>query len=163
MVPRGLHLVKPCHSTFVHGIWNNTPIFKKYWKIPPKIVFFNPLPIWFPNLKKPLFSLYIACIHFYIYIFYTPLYFYLVYWPHQRKLAVALRKIMGSVAQRSSTKGNYLYNRVRHLRWCENWECKHHPIWVLFYDFRYNAPTLMEKNGIYVCLSFKFGVKFLDK
>ena len=38
-----------------------------------------------PCLKKPLFSLYIACIHFFIYIIYTPLYFYLVYWhdtPH---------------------------------------------------------------------------------
>ena len=75
--PRGLHLVKLCHSTFVRGIWNNTPIFKKYWKIPPKIVFFNPLPICLADFKKPLFSLYIACIHFFIYIFYTPLYFYL--------------------------------------------------------------------------------------
>jgi len=74
---RGIHLVKPCHSTFVRGIWNNTPIFKKYWKIPPKIIFFNPLPICLADFKKPLFSLYIACIHFFIYIFYTPLYFYL--------------------------------------------------------------------------------------
>ena len=74
---RGLHLVKLCHSTFIRGIWNNTPIFKKYWKIPPKIVFFNPLPICLADFKKPLFSLYIACIHFFIYIFYTPLYFYL--------------------------------------------------------------------------------------
>ena len=41
---------------------------------------FKPLPICLPNLKKPLFSLYIVCIHFFIYIFYTPLYIYLVYW-----------------------------------------------------------------------------------
>ena len=81
---RGLHLVKPCHSTFVRGIWNNTPIFKKYWKIPPKIIFFNPLPICLANFKKPLFSLYIACINFFVYIFYTPLDFYLVYWHDTR-------------------------------------------------------------------------------
>ena len=32
------------------------------------------------QIKKPLFSLYIVCMEFFIYIFYNPLYIYLVYW-----------------------------------------------------------------------------------
>ena len=53
------------------------PYFQKILENTSQNHFFNPLPICLAYFKKPLFSLYIACIHFFIYIFYTHLYFYL--------------------------------------------------------------------------------------
>ena len=101
----GLHLLKPCCSTFIHGIWNNTPIFKKYWKIPPKIIFFNPLPIFLPNLKKPLFSLYIACIHFYIYIFLYPFIFLPSILTPAKKNSSGLKKDHGQCCSEKFNQG----------------------------------------------------------
>ena len=76
----GYSLVKPCHITFVCGVWNNTPNFNKYWKIPTKILFLTPSQYPFPNLiKKPIFTTYFIHVFFHL-NFYTPLNIYLVYW-----------------------------------------------------------------------------------
>ena len=64
IIARGNPLVKPYHRTFIHGIWNNTPNFNKYWKIPPKIIFLTPSQYAFPNkIKKTYFHyIFYSCI-----------------------------------------------------------------------------------------------------
>ena len=68
------------HIKCVRDILNNTHNLTTYWKIPLKITLFNPLKIQtqytFP-INKPLLSLDIVGIHFFINIFYTLLYFFI--------------------------------------------------------------------------------------
>ena len=60
----GSSLVKPCHITFVCGLWNDTPNFNKYWKIPAKIIFLTLSQYAFLNLIKKTYFHYIfySCI-----------------------------------------------------------------------------------------------------
>jgi len=79
-IVRGIHLMNLWHIACVHDILNNTPNLTTYWKIPLKIILFNPLPIrtqyTFPISKTPTFTRYYRY-PFFIDIFYTPLCFYI--------------------------------------------------------------------------------------
>ena len=70
--------MKPCHNMLVGGIWNNTPNFNKYWKIPPKIVFFKPPPNMSSQLKNLYFH-YILHVSIFSFTFFIPLYIYTYY------------------------------------------------------------------------------------
>ena len=48
----GLHLVKPCHKTFIHRILMNTPNFTKYWSLLTKSFCWGILPIHYKKSNK---------------------------------------------------------------------------------------------------------------
>ena len=67
-------LIVKWNSNIRHFLRMAIPYFKKILKNTSQNHFFNPLPICLADFKKPLLSLYIACIHFVIYI---SIFFYL--------------------------------------------------------------------------------------